>query len=998
MGSYTFSWAHPANEVFVTGDFDDWKQTIKLEKEDGVFKKTVELPTGKHQYKFVVDGTWLTNDSHPKEEVQGKGIYNNVLHPHDLQPISQSSAAPESSTAALAGAVPKEERSPSDSLPGAFPLTPPAVTPGQEPQTFSVNPLPATEGLGNPIKLAAGEKVPEPSTFTSNTVSSTVKHDETPEVESFGVAPIPATAGPGNPIHLAPGEKVPDPSTFTSNTISSTVKTDAASYDKSDALPPQLGPVVVTPEVERQAKGGMFALPPLTGSLIPESSLPKDADTEIEKDPGFTIQSAAPTSTTAALAGQVPLEPRVPSAVTESQKEAHTPAEASANTIAVADKADVEEELKTKVPEQPATSESLAAAQNVPESVVESQKDVKASAEASANPIAVEEKKNVEEELKARVPEQPATSESFAAAQNVPHSVADSQQAVNASAEAASNPEAVEEKREFEQELKQKVPKLPPTVADVPYEVIKSQRDAHVPPEASANPEAVEEKQAVEEELLKKIPEQPAAADNTYATQAKKTATSVAGTVASGATVAASALAAAVYTAKDKAAETVTAATNYPIREKAGETIAVTQEKAAEAVGLAKDKAADTLGSNGQATAAAEQVPDVVVESQKEAHASPEAATNAEAVLEKKAVENELLREVKPTNEAGEPAPTVTAVTMETAPGLPAKADSRAGVTGTVAAGATAAASAFAAATYSAKEKANETVASAANYPVKEKAAETVGINTQETQDTQATAVDAVPEIVAESQKEAHVSPEAAADAQAVQDKHHLEKELLQEVWTTEEPGTPAPAITADLAKPAMNSSIVESEPVLPSQAPDALNASATMPAEPLTFEPVNDSRDVSPMSKQPTTASQTQPIVTTGVESGVTEAKTQATEPPATTTQTQPMVTTGVETAATEAKTEAKADAKTEAKAGDKTTAEAETAIAAQTHATSTTGAESSAAEIKAAPETPKKEAAGPSSANNTPERSDSNAAASDKKKKRHSFFGKLKDKFKSL
>jgi 1,4-alpha-glucan branching enzyme len=42
---------HPANEVYVTGDFDGWKRTIQLEKEDGVFKKTVELPKEKHHYK-----------------------------------------------------------------------------------------------------------------------------------------------------------------------------------------------------------------------------------------------------------------------------------------------------------------------------------------------------------------------------------------------------------------------------------------------------------------------------------------------------------------------------------------------------------------------------------------------------------------------------------------------------------------------------------------------------------------------------------------------------------------------------------------------------------------------------------------------------------------------------------------------------------------------------------------------------------------------------------
>jgi hypothetical protein len=35
----------------VTGTFDDWRKTVKLEKEDGVFKKTVELPKTHTQYK-----------------------------------------------------------------------------------------------------------------------------------------------------------------------------------------------------------------------------------------------------------------------------------------------------------------------------------------------------------------------------------------------------------------------------------------------------------------------------------------------------------------------------------------------------------------------------------------------------------------------------------------------------------------------------------------------------------------------------------------------------------------------------------------------------------------------------------------------------------------------------------------------------------------------------------------------------------------------------------
>lgn len=36
---------HPANEVYVTGTFDNWSRSVKLEKTaDGAFSKEVELP------------------------------------------------------------------------------------------------------------------------------------------------------------------------------------------------------------------------------------------------------------------------------------------------------------------------------------------------------------------------------------------------------------------------------------------------------------------------------------------------------------------------------------------------------------------------------------------------------------------------------------------------------------------------------------------------------------------------------------------------------------------------------------------------------------------------------------------------------------------------------------------------------------------------------------------------------------------------------------------
>ncbi|ORY08361.1 hypothetical protein BCR34DRAFT_13025 [Clohesyomyces aquaticus] len=627
MGKYTFTWEHAASEVLVTGDFDNWQKTVKLEKEgDHIFKKTVELPKSKHLYKFVVDGNWCTNDSAPKE-ADGQGIQNNVLTPDDIKDEEPahtlSSVGPTSTTAALAGAVPKEsEKSKSqESVPGAFPETP-FETPATEAQAFSVNPIPATEGMGNPIKLAPGEKVPDPSTFTGNTIQSTVKddkNDEEPGEQSFGVAPIPATAGAGNPIHLAPGEKVPDPSTFTSNTVQSTVKLDADSYEKSDAGPPQLAGPVITPEVEREAKGGMFGLPPIAGNMIPESSLPMGSSAEGEKDPGFTISSVAPTATTVGLAADVPKEPRgVPTTVTESQKEAD-----------------------------------------------------------------------------------------FA-------------------------------------------------------------------PEASANPEAVQEKKELEQELKSKVPEEPPAAESGISTE------KVAAGAAAGVTAAAGAFAAATYAAKDKAAE--------------------------------------AIGLNGQATAS--EVPEVVAESQKEAHASPEASANPEAVEEKKEVESELLQAIKKTDEAGEPAPTVTAATTETAP-----------------------------------------------VPSAGKAAS------------------AVPEVVAESQKEAHASPEASANSEALEEKKEVEAEILKEVKKTDETGEPAPVVAAAAAEttPALSKdALVDNAPLKSSSEPETLNASVATPVIPETSKPTTDSRDISPMSKKPTTTEQTAPVVTTGAESSKVEAKSTPAAAPA--------------------------------------------------------------------------------------------------------------------
>ena len=52
---------------------------FKLKKEDGgTFSGWVDIPAGKHQFKFITDGSWITSDEFDRE-LDGAGNTNNVL-------------------------------------------------------------------------------------------------------------------------------------------------------------------------------------------------------------------------------------------------------------------------------------------------------------------------------------------------------------------------------------------------------------------------------------------------------------------------------------------------------------------------------------------------------------------------------------------------------------------------------------------------------------------------------------------------------------------------------------------------------------------------------------------------------------------------------------------------------------------------------------------------------------------------------------------------------
>ncbi|ODH48536.1 hypothetical protein GX48_05298 [Paracoccidioides brasiliensis] len=387
MVMHTFQWSDTtAKEVYVTGTFDNWGRTVKLDRTEDGFRKDVEVPaiSTKMLYKFVVDGDWKI-DSAALQEDDGHNNTNNVLlrqHIKQLPPPSKdttepdtvggieapaamSGVTPHSTTAALAADVPKEShKAPETDAAPSVPIT------------SSACPESTTANLAKDVPL---ERKAEstPGTFPVTPAK---------EPEQFSVNPIPASEGIGNPVHIKPGEPVPNSSTFSKNTIASTATTDKAGYEK-DASAPSFLPLQDDETVTTH---------PVTTNGSNRSVEP-------------FIQTASPTSTTAALAGAVPLEitrapngsvskgpessaKEVPEVVKESMSKAHKEPEAAGDSGCVAEKAEVERQLLESVHPTDASG-------GVPPMVRRSIDLAHADPEATAVPEAVVEKEEVERQL-----------------------------------------------------------------------------------------------------------------------------------------------------------------------------------------------------------------------------------------------------------------------------------------------------------------------------------------------------------------------------------------------------------------------------------------------------------------------------------------------------------------------------------------------------------------------------------------------------------------------
>ena len=69
-----------AQQVVLSGSFNNWDPSaIKMRRTDAGWRAELPLVGGKHLYKFVVDGQWITDPANRRVEIDLEGNHNSVL-------------------------------------------------------------------------------------------------------------------------------------------------------------------------------------------------------------------------------------------------------------------------------------------------------------------------------------------------------------------------------------------------------------------------------------------------------------------------------------------------------------------------------------------------------------------------------------------------------------------------------------------------------------------------------------------------------------------------------------------------------------------------------------------------------------------------------------------------------------------------------------------------------------------------------------------------------
>lgn len=69
-----------AREVYLVGEFNNWNpRADRMTKTKNGFRRTLQLPPGEYQYKFLVDGQWHNDPSAARQVPNTFGTTNSVV-------------------------------------------------------------------------------------------------------------------------------------------------------------------------------------------------------------------------------------------------------------------------------------------------------------------------------------------------------------------------------------------------------------------------------------------------------------------------------------------------------------------------------------------------------------------------------------------------------------------------------------------------------------------------------------------------------------------------------------------------------------------------------------------------------------------------------------------------------------------------------------------------------------------------------------------------------
>lgn len=75
---FAYSPKESVKKVFLAGSFNDWKPVSMSKQKSGQFVKNLKVPTGIHEYKFIIDGVWSHDPDHDNHAHNALGTLNSL--------------------------------------------------------------------------------------------------------------------------------------------------------------------------------------------------------------------------------------------------------------------------------------------------------------------------------------------------------------------------------------------------------------------------------------------------------------------------------------------------------------------------------------------------------------------------------------------------------------------------------------------------------------------------------------------------------------------------------------------------------------------------------------------------------------------------------------------------------------------------------------------------------------------------------------------------------